>query len=457
MLCSCASYNQQSAAYYSHLQNGNFEKASEALSQNKLLKKSRNRLLYLMEKGKMEHLLGNYEKSNRYFNEADHIMESNGNSAGDVVLGYLMNPMMETYQGEAFERYMLHYYKALNYLQLKQPGEALVEARRITISSNLQDDLAGKNKYGKDAFALMLQGLIYEANQELNNAFISYRNAAEIYLGNKEYFYGVKMPLQLKKDVIRLAYLNGFREEFEYYKQKFRLSFSEEELSQGELIIFWENGLAPVKEEYNLLFDVRKNQAGDFRFVDRSGNIDIPFAAAASYKESELLMLTALRIVLPRYRSQPLYYNKASIIIGNNEYYPEVAQDVNELAFSTLRERWLGEISKTLTRLAIKRLSEMAVTPKEKEDKDEKEKKDKEVQAIFATGLKIFNLATEKADTRNWQSLPYSISYTRIPLQKGKNTISLIVEGSNGHSKSSSIEVDNTGGLYFKNFCTLRR
>jgi hypothetical protein len=34
--------------------------------------------------------------------------------------------------------------------------------------------------------------------------------------------------------------------------------------------------------------------------------------------------------------------------------------------------------------------------------------------------MNLINTATEKADTRNWQSLPAYIHYVRVPLQKAK-------------------------------------
>jgi len=43
----------------------------------------------------------------------------------------------------------------------------------------------------------------------------------------------------------------------------------------------------------------------------------------------------------------------------------------------------------------------------------------------LGTLINIVNTITEKADTRNWQTLPYSISYARIPLHEGLNEITL--------------------------------
>src|SRR5690606_33710583 len=156
--------------------------AYDILDNNKLLRLKRNRLLYLLEKGKMAHLLHQYDSSNRYFNEADLFIEDARVSAKDIALGTLLNPMMQTYRGEDFEKFMVHYYKALNYLYLGQMEDALVEARRISLRSYAQSDKTNgnENRYSGDAFSLMLQGIIYEKSGEVNNAFISYRNDADV-------------------------------------------------------------------------------------------------------------------------------------------------------------------------------------------------------------------------------------------------------------------------------------
>ena len=129
------------------------------MEKNKLLKKERNKLLYLLEKGNLFHLMQSYDSSNVCFNTADYFIETTRKSLGDVSISYLLNPMMQTYLGESFERLMIHYYKSLNYLALNKTDDAIVEARRITLSNNaLSDQQTNKKKYNKDAFATNLQG-----------------------------------------------------------------------------------------------------------------------------------------------------------------------------------------------------------------------------------------------------------------------------------------------------------
>ena len=459
LLPSCSSYNNQVADYYTNLRQGNYTHAAKALDENKLLKKNRNRLLYLLERGKVCHLLQQYDSSNRYFNEADQLMEDARTSAKDIALGTLLNPMMQTYRGEDFEKYLVHYYKAMNYLQLGQPDEAMVEARRISLRSYAQEDKTGnKNHYSDDAFSFILQGMIYEKSADINNAFIAYRNAVDVFIKNNGSYYGITMPDQLKKDVLRTAYQNGFMDEVGRYEKLLNTTFNKEESAEGgELVLFWENGSAPVKQQQDIFFSLFKDASGGFFFADGGGLYNVPFDFSSGYNRDNIKLedLRSFRVALPRYQALPLYYSGAGLQTNNTSYILEPAESINTLAFSTLQERMFKELSSTLTRLAIKKLAEAAARPKEKKETDsEKEKKKKDRQEAFALGLQLFNFASEKADTRNWQSLPHTIYYTRIPLKKGLNEVILQVNGPS--SKAVQFSIQGNGRLQFQNICTLK-
>jgi hypothetical protein len=198
-------------------------------------------------------------------------------------------------------------------------------------------------------------------------------------------------------------------------------------------------------------------------FADAAGLYNIPFDFSNGYSSSDIKLenLRSFRVALPKYEAQPLVYSGASLQLNNQTYSFEPVENINILAFSTLKERMLKELSSTLTRLAVKKLAEAAIRPKEeKEDKnktEEQKKKDKKEKAqreALALGLQIFNFATEKADTRNWQSLPHTIYYIRIPLEKGENNISLQLNGIS--AKSVQLSVNGNGGLQFRNICTLK-
>jgi len=72
------------------------------------------------------------------------------------------------------------------------------------------------------------------------------------------------------------------------------------------------------------------------------------------------------------------------------------------------------------------------------------------------TALSIVNALTEKADTRNWQSLPHTISYARIPLSSGNNKLSLEVRMNNNRTVATDVSLQATKGrTYFHAFHTL--
>jgi len=453
-LFSCATYNNRINKYYAQVTQQHYDKAYAVLDQNRLLQQKRNRLLYLLEKGKMAHILQQYENSNKYFNEADLFIEDARTTAKDIALGTLLNPMMQTYKGEDFEKFMVHYYKALNYLYLRQPNEAMVEARRISLRSYAQQDKTNnkEKRYSDDAFSLMMQGIIYENSGDVNNAFIAYRNAADLFMRNNGSWYGVRLPEQLKKDVLRTAWQNGFTDELERYEQLFNMKFEGHgEAEGGELVLFWENGMAPVKKEQNYFFTLTKNGLGNFVFTDQAGAYNIPFDLSSDLNNDKVKLedLRSFRVAFPQYEEQPMQYGNATLEVNNEEYHFEQAENINALAFATLKERFIKEMTTTLSRLAIKKLAEAAARPK----KDDKNKEEKEALAL---AIQIFNFASEKADTRNWQSLPHTIYYARIPLQKGINVMQVKLSGRGQSGETVNLVAEGNGQLQVKNLITLR-
>lgn len=446
------------ASYYKQLSAGNYTEAVRELDKNRLLQKPRNKLLFLMEKGKASHLAGDYESSNLYFNEADQLLEEGMGGAMDAVVGTLVNPMTQTYKGEDFEKFMIHYYKALNYVYLNKSEDAIVEARRISLQSQEQGDKYNDkdNRYSKDAFSLMLQGLIYERDGELNNAFIAYRNAAEVYLKSKDQtWYGTKMPEQLKQDVLRTADINGFTAELNHFEDLFGLKYKRTRAGEGgELIFFWENGLAPVKRQEELFFSLIRGSTGDLFFTNVGGTIIIPFNHAYSGTNFSMEGVESLRATYPKYIAQTPYYSSATLNNGQQTASFEKAEDINELAFKTLDQRFVKEMSKVLTRLAVKKSAEYVLRQSAKGNG--KNGKDSPLLEGLGIGMQLYGLLSEKADTRNWQSLPANISYTRIPLQKGSNTITLRLKGAEGNDETKTIIISGTGELQFYNYSTLR-
>jgi uncharacterized protein len=411
-ISACATYYQKYEEFNTNVEQGNVEKAKELLANDKKGPEGRNRLLYFMNAGTLEMLSGNYSKSNEYFNQADLTIEDYQKNYGTEALALITNPMQKEYVGEDFEKVLIHYYKAINYAQLGQSEEAIVECKRLNLKiQQLNDKYTKKNRYSEDAFGLNLMGIIYESTGDINNAFISYRNAVEAYEKTYEPQFKTPIPLQLKKDVIRTAYEMGFDDEGARFEEKFQLKNAPRNKNTGEVVFFWNNGLSPVKAENSINFTIVKGQAGYVSFVNEDLGLNIPFPVSQDDKKSGGLGdLQFVRVAFPKYLERKPFYSSASIEASNKDYPLELAEDVNSIAFKTLHDRLLREMGNSLMRLATKKAAEYAM---------------RDQNQNLGSVVGIVNAITEKADTRNWQTLPNSVYYTRIELPEGSQEIKL--------------------------------
>ena len=465
VLFSCATYNKSMGNYYADLREHNYEKAMRSIENNKLIKKERNALLYNLEMGKLYRLQNDFTNSNMHLNLADGLIESNRKTFADIALGNLLNPMRQAYRGEDHEQFMMHFYKALNYAALGNTEDAVVEARRITLSSTTQGDKFNnkESRYSKDAFALNLQGMIYEMAGDMNNAFIAYRNAVEIYVKADNNYYGVKMPEQLQQDFLRTSVAMGFSIDSKYEKA-FNVSYNNTPTENGELILFLEEGQAPVKEEKTFFLTAGSNGISSFNYIDVNGISNNFNFNASNYgiADDKITSFRSFKLSLPTYSIQ--YLQQQNIIVSNNQnnYTAQLAQNVNSIAVNVLQERFLTEMGNALARQLTKKLLEKGTkalaegiarstdkreandSTKAEKEKSEKKKEDRINRAgeIAGLAMNIFNTINEKADTRNWQSLPAFVSYVRIPLQAGENTINI----STG-STTKTIKVNGGKGL----------
>lgn len=430
---SCGTYNTKTSDIEANLFNGAYDKAVSGIEKNSFLNKKRNRLLYLLEKGKVEHMRGNYAESNKLLEEAYIMIEDRiKTKAGQAVAAKFTNPMAEPYKGEDFEKVTLFYYKALNYFALGMPNEALVEAKRINLklyelNENYKEN---KNRYSEDAFSQILQGILYESTGDINNAFIAYRNAAEIYGRNNGEYFGVTTPVQLQKDLLRTAKLMGFTQEYNDYRNKFKLPADDsgaktsaadyQAANKGEAVIFWENGIGPAKDQIVITASGAAGIFyGSYMDGDHLEEIIIPIPVGSDIG-------TVNAIAIPRYRERGSYYTGAEIDVNGKPQPFYLAQDFYPIAKQCLKDRMLRETIDLVLRFAAKKAAGAGLAAIGSQLMGDTG------GDLVQIGADIAGAATEKADTRNWQTLPATISYTRVPLHEGENKFVIRKQGPEG-------------------------
>ena len=440
----CATYYSKNIKLFRAIETGQFETANKLLEKDSKAAKGRNNLLHFLNRGYVSWMLNDNKQAVNFLNTAERIIDDHIRlNIGAEALALVTNPMMKPYRAEDFEVVLVNCFKAINFMQMEDYEAAMVECRRINLKLNQLNDRHPdhKNRYQRDAFAHTMMGLLYDTNGDYNNAFIAYRNALDVYENDYVPNFNVQPPQQLKRDILRTAHLVGFREELDFFERKFGMKYTHTTPPEAELIFFWMNGFGPVKDEWSVNFTIIRGQGGIITFANEGLGLSFPFPAMGSDGDGAFSDLRLIRVAFPKYAERRPTSLRATISSETATIPLERAQDINAIAFKTLDDRFMREMGSSLLRVATKQALEQAAR-----------KGDQNLGAI----LGIMNAVTEKADTRNWQSLPHTISYARIPLKTGNNRLNLNVSMTNGRTVSSDVSVQaQRGKSYFQVFHTL--
>jgi hypothetical protein len=285
-------------------------------------------------------------------------------------------------------------------------------------------------------------GIIYEADKDYNNAFIAYRNAADIYREDYLPMFGISAPDQLKLDLLRTAHIMGFENEKQRYEEIFGMTYEHQPQEGGELVFFWNNGLGPVKDQWSINFALVRGEGGIVNFTNDEFGFNFPFQLEndEDYERKNLDDVEFIRVAFPKYLERPAVFDRAVLInASGKEARLEKAEDVNGIAFQVLQQRMLKEFGMSLLRVAVKKATEYSV---------------REQNNDLGAVISLVNAVTEQADTRNWQTIPHSIYYTRMPLPEGEQKVSLELAGRSSQSHDFTFDIQK-GKTIFQTFHSL--
>jgi hypothetical protein len=166
-----------------------------------------------------------------------------------------------------------------------------------------------------------------------------------------------------------------------------------------------------------LNFLVVRGQGGLVTFVNREQGLSFPFAVGSGSEGAGLEDLRAVRVAFPRFLTRSPRFTSATATVGGREQRLETAQDINAIALATLHDRMVRELSVALLRVAVKQATE-AVVRRQNEN--------------LAALLSLTNAVTERADTRNWQTVPGRVAFARLTLPAGEHIIRMRIDGGPG-------------------------
>ena len=397
LISGCAPQISHYAQIDQFMLQGNYTDAQKVMNQNKDAYTNRNAALYHMEQGLLAHYAGRYEESNQHLARAEIILEQlYTRSISKQAASFIINDNTVPYRGEDFEDAMLNLFMALNYVGLRQWEDALVEARKVDsklslINRRYEDDQ--KNVYKEDAFIRFLMGVLYEAEGEINDAFISYRKAAEIFRSDYEPNYDVSAPDFLIQKMYAAARALDFRQEMEHI-----------ELAYPSII----DGLNADLDEMAELYCIHYNGKGPQK-VEENWVAGMPdgYVLKVAYPKFEhrYYGITAGQIRLEDQTNGSRFTGRT-----------ELLEDVGAIARMNLRNR-LGRIkAKAIARATSKYLATKASANYVQKQSDEY---GAAAALLVQIAGNIASAVTEQADTRHWRLLPAQIRLGRVILPPG--------------------------------------
>jgi len=108
----------------------------------------KNAIMLFLDKGLLEHYAGNYANSSNDLQNAERLIEeAYTKSVSESFFSYIINDNTKEYPGEDFEDIYINVFNALNYYNRGNIEGALVEIRKLSMSSGKLDMLARKYEY----------------------------------------------------------------------------------------------------------------------------------------------------------------------------------------------------------------------------------------------------------------------------------------------------------------------
>jgi hypothetical protein len=379
--------------------------------------RGKDEVLIRLERAVLLQAMGKFRESSREFQlAADKIAEYENRavvSAGRTAFqagSLILNEQVQPYEGEDFEKILIHAMNAVNYLMAGDLEGARVEIR---IAYQRQNELREKHakaiekakkeggaKSWEQSFREADSGRYRELSSRAGNVYSVYQNAYAYYISSLVYELGgerdeayidLKKGIlaapdseSLQKDLIRLSRELGFYED----EQKWVDRYGELDKEYGtgtDVFVIFQHGTAPVKEP--LSFPIPLPKGG------------LAFAS------------------LPVYRFIPSGTQAGSVGAEGRNVRSSVVSDIDAIAARNLLDEFPVLFAKQVARSILK--AQMT------------KKLSREYGAVGAITGTLASAVTEQADQRTWASLPKEIQVARVfvPEHAGEFTVKSVPGG----------------------------
>lgn len=391
---------------------GKFREADERVTakKNKLYKK-KDAVLFYLDRAALLHDAQDPAASDEMLASAQaYIDELYAKSVSASTGRLLINDLTTPYYAANYERALTYYYRAQNFLQRGDVSSAAVEARRAVFF--LDHLRADKRKgYNDDPFVQYFASLVFESVGQLSDARIARQNAFNAYRR-----LGVSAP------------------EFSVPKNAGEL---------GEVIIFHYNGLLPLKktQTVQVAWSEAAAMASSPQETTDSVSPEVQNALAAG------LFGSAVTLSYPVLVPQPFRVASSFVEAGGQRYVTQKVADFAGAAKMDLDEKLPGIWFRTATRAVAKQVAAAQARQAARSAANDDTVGDWAGMFVSALGA-----ALEKADTRQWFTLPAEVRMTRLFLTPKTQDIKLLFRDGYGNIIGEhvfeNVPVERGGRIY---------
>ncbi len=370
---------------YAQLQKGECRTAVLHLDKNRADYGNNSQLLYLLDSAMVHLQCRDFETAQASFHAAERLGEALWTeSLSRQAASLVTNEYLLKYAGEDYERALINMMSAIGYLQSGQFDDALVECRRLdSLLTLFNEKYTEKNVYKEDAFGRYLSGILHEADNALDDAFIDYRKAYVTYLEYATHYH-TPAPPTLAEDLLRVAAAVDRTEDIKELlpaTAELEEPPSETNRTLGKVVYLQLSGRAPLKIQ------------GQFVLPTQNGPVMIAYP--------HLLLLPA-----------DCNFHRLTLSSKEGQFEAQLvlAEDIGRIALKNLDDKKARIMAKTLARVVAKQMLIDGLS----------RNNDENTERALKTALNIANLFLERADTRSWRTLPGKIYMTRVFVPPGE-------------------------------------
>ncbi|MGE8720669.1 hypothetical protein ACO2KH_04985 [Leptospira terpstrae] len=418
----CASdYNKIIEATESAYYEQNYDSAIPKIRKLYEGSSSKDKLLFLMEAGMIFHTKGDYETSNKVFKEAEDLADNIKVSMTRSGISFILSDNESNYTGEDFERVMIKFYIANNYLLQGDTNNAKIYFRRLDFELKEMRFLAAE--YRQNNAARLIDAYVSEKLGRYNDARVQYKNMEQL-IGKSQNLIADRYLLAVREgdSADQSKYAAGRSSLQAYNSSMQRTSPENEKLS--EVIIIHEAGKSAIKMSRGKLMD------DEYFAVALRGAVEIGLRAkgAGASLAGAVAALSVAENPIPIYKerdpkgSLPKKYYINGVDVG----YSDIMNNYSETAMNNFNENYKTLITKNLTSLSLKIVAAViaseamarAIESGGKNKNNDLVSSLIRVAAGAAAGLAVSQ--TIAPDLRCWRTIPANFQVKRILLAPGE-------------------------------------